>query len=332
MQIKMSDNARPVLEALQSQSLDAVGLDSAKLDPTELSRKLLDELSGRGLQGEGLHDTRDRHLKYIQSVVENLPTPYEDPRAYIQLSLLVTAVAKAARTLGHQLPDTISLGTVPSGNVNAHVITINPAARDYLLVFNRQTLRFTEWFSRLIASWIEAHVGRGESQFGQAFEPSESDIELLDRLILYVICRVELFRDDKGEVTHAVLDGVLDDPPPLPNLTSTVSARNKDILYFSMTAFIVAHEFAHIVQIEKPRTPAHIVANDFMNELACDAIGCLISAQSATEQFDERSAPGWQLFGTVGSLFFLSSLELLEKAEHIFAHGSPLPQFLLEPS
>ena len=227
----------------------------------------------------------------------------------------------------------MSLGTVSSGSINAHVISLDPQNSEYLLVFNRQLFDFTDMFARFIASQVADHI----SEYGQA--PSQdrgvladADCRLLGDLVYFLVNRVAFFRDDAGAVDLIIVVDI-DQDPPLAKLTSELSKVFKELLYFSMTSFAVAHELAHIIRLNsKVELPDRGKEEDtnFDEETACDAMACRIAAQAAARQCVGKYAHGWQMVGTVGSLFFLSCLGLVEKAAYVLHHGTDVPQVMTE--
>ncbi len=339
MRISISSKAVPILESLQAPGAEYAP-NLQPLDATErgvsedLLRILTDELSdGEKLPDNELREVHRAHIEYFQSIQKSLPTRLEDPAAYGKLALLVSEVAKAAADLGYELPETVALGTVASRRINAQVIPIDAPHDDYLLVFNREILPFTDLFSRFIAARMVDEVSRySANQPLKHRAPYETEMRLLSDVVYYVINRVSFFRDDEGGV-ELIISFDQGRPAPLAPLINLAAKTFKEMLNVSMSFFAVAHELAHLNllsnQAKAPREPPAKAAV-FHEEVMCDVIGCRVAAQAAARVFKDRYPHGWQKLGTVGSLFFLSCLSIVERCSYAMERGPGMPKVLNE--
>jgi hypothetical protein len=334
MHIRISEKAVPILESLQVAADDQ---QPVPFDTVAYSPRLFESLSRSslaGIDGTELNRVHDRYLNIVGSTQQSLPTKYEDPLTYTWLCVLVKQLASAARELGYQLPESISLGTVSSGTINAHVVPLDRQKAEYLLVFNRDLFRFTRRFSRFIASAVYEHLGQYEAGELQEIGPSDEQAGLCRDVIYSLVNRINILRDNTGAVDCVMLvDLDAMGEPTLPDLKSQASTAFYELLYFAMNSFAVAHELAHVIRLQERANSVDEGAEPttFNEELACDAIGSRIAAQTAARQCVGHYLDGWwQPAGTAGSLFFLSCLGLAERAAYVLQNGTKVPSVMID--
>ncbi len=68
----------------------------------------------------------------------------------------------------------------------------------------------------------------------------------------------------------------------------------------------------------------------FDEELYCDTQGLVIAVQTATTLYKGSAPQGWQKFATVGSLLFLSCLDITQKAAYVLKNGRLPPRIMEE--
>ena len=305
-----------------------------KIIHTEQSRSKLESLQ---LQAESkfVHDrpkdldeslfNSQSSFDYFSSFKNELPTKYEDPVEYPKLAYLLPIVANMMRKSGYPLPDQLSIGTVCFGSINAHIIPINENTEEYLLVINRRITKFIEFFSRFIASAVSTEIESINT--GSSFRkrlPTNTELSQLNGILFYLINKI-LFRRKQDRSINYVVVGDIALEPPLVAL-NVVTKGYRELLTFSMYSFVLAHELCHL-SIIKQRANEDCLKLDtvFDEELYCDSQGCLIATGVMVDMFGNAYPPGWQRWGTVGSVFFLSCVDLLQKASHVLETGTSPP-------
>jgi len=98
-----------------------------------------------------------------------------------------------------------------------------------------------------------------------------------------------------------------------------------------MNSFIVSHELSHLL-VRWKDIPKDENWNDqkarLEEEVACDIIGCKIAALTVSRLCKDAYTQSWQRLGLVGSLFFLASLNIIEKAAYVMQKGHDVPKIM----
>ena len=269
----------------------------------------------------------DASVNFFTAYQDRLPTKHEDAIDYPKLFLILECVSKEAEKLGIQLPEAISIGTVCSGNLNAHVLQVADGQPAHLLVFNRQLFLFCDLFSRyiarLIANEVEEHPGNLTLR---TREPTKLEMQDLDAVVYYLINSIAFYRDDGGGIELIVaIDKTNAQMPVLE--TDEVGTCFKEMMLVPMVAFVVAHELMHVhVKHAKSTGLPLDIRTPFEEELLCDTQGVVIAAQTATTLCKNVYPQGWQKFGAVASLLFLSCLDITQKAAYVLHNGTLPPR------
>ena len=151
MKIAYTKETLAILESLQIQAenKNSQFMPKNTLNDKRMVEQLYNNCSSLTNDRAGIDSTVD----FYKSYQDRLPTKYEDPIDYPKLVVIFEKVVEVAVGLGYELPETISIGTVCSGQLNAHIISVGEKKTEYLLVFNRQVFLFNELFARYIA-WL----------------------------------------------------------------------------------------------------------------------------------------------------------------------------------
>src|SRR5262249_10499040 len=162
---------------------------------------------------------------------------------------------------------------------------------------------------QFIAFRVYDHISQfAESPSVREAVPSKSEVRICRDLVYSLINRITILRNDSGVVNSVVVIDLdtMEKEPQLPEFTSQASREFFELVYFSMNAFAVAHELAHIIQLQSQKDSTNSgELSKFREELSCDAIAAGIAAQAAARQCVGKYPEGWwQMAGTVGSLFF----------------------------
>jgi hypothetical protein len=250
--------------------------------------------------------------------------PDEDAGAYSRLATAIRQVALVGVRFGLQLPQAISLGTVSSQTVNAHVITVDDSQSEYLLVFERELLEMIDLFSMFIASTLTDKPGQklGASDIHELAR--RVDLTSLDDTIVYLTSKASYHvRDRDGHIGAVMVDLPKSVSRPESPLRSQWSQKIAALANASMIMFVVAHELIHVHQLH---TRQH-QDDGFREELFCDAEGAKLSWIVASYDFRPLRIEYCAQFAASGAPLFLSCLSLLEKSSHFQEHGE-LPHVL----
>jgi hypothetical protein len=329
MKIIYTKEILTILESLQihAENINSGFLPKNMLDDKQLVENICHNSSMLAKARPGLDST----VNFYKSYQGKLPTKYEDPIDYPKLVLIFEKVVEAAVSLGYKLPETISIGTVCSGQLNAHIITAGDKKLDNLLVFNRQIFLFNDLFARYIA-WLISNEVKNYSgkQTLMPRKPSESEIKKLDELIYYLINKIEFHRDSTGGVELVIALDKTNAKMPIME-TDEVGNIFKEMMLVPMASFVIAHELMHIHLKHKKSIGEPInVDTSFDEELFCDTQGVLIAAQTAANLYKGSYPQGWQKFATVGSVLFLSCLDITQKAAYVLQNGTMPPHVMEE--
>lgn len=329
MKIAYTEETLAVLESLQIQ---AENINQAFLPQSTFDeQQFIENICRNSSPLTNKRGELDSTIDFVKSYQDRLPTKYEDPIDYPKLVLMFEKVVEAADRLGYELPEAVSIGTLCAGQLNAHILSVGKNKSDYLLVFNRQIFLFNDLFARFIAWLISNEVKKyPANQVLRPRKPTESEIKLLDEVIYYLINRIEFHRDQAGGVELIITMDKTNTQMPVIE-TDEVGTYFKEMMLIPMAAFVIAHELMHIhlkhmKQIGKPLD----VDTPFDEELFCDTQGLLIAIQTASKLYKDDYPQGWQKFATVGSVLFLSCLDITQKAAYVLQNGSLPPRIMEE--
>lgn len=333
MIITNNPNAIKLLESLQIHAEEKYPQHKVKkYDFKKYKKSFYNTASRRSF--ELSQDSIESHLAQVQALYESLPTQNEDIVAYGIIAGTIPELSKAADYLGYELPEHLTIGTVCSGTVNAHLITVDLNTQEYLLVMNRQIFYFTALFSDFLATCIVRHyatTNSGQQHEQQGF--SEEEFKYLKKLLYYFSTRLNFLRDEDGSISTVVMIDSFMDKPSV-KLDTSASKKIAEILKVSMNNFIISHELVHLSlnNIQKNENGYEKGKHDsFAEELKCDAYGSRIGIQAAANVCQKRypSFP-WNVYSLPGSLFFLLCFDIFEKYCYLGVKGTELPNILEE--
>ena len=329
MKIAYTEETLAILESMQLQTehIDGIFHSRSTFDEQKITEELIRNYSKFPLSKNSLDPTID----FFKSFQGKLPTKYEDPIDYPKLVKLLEMVSEAAISLKYELPETISIGTVCSSQMNAHIIQVGKNKTDYLLVFNRQMFLFIDLLSRYIAWLISNEVkNHPENERLVPRKPTELEIQKLDEIIYYIINDQGIFRDNAGYINIFVaLDKF---GAKLPNIDiDDVGLFLRDEIDIPMVTFVIAHELMHVHlkhTITNSKTVS--VSTPFDDEIFCDINGLNIAVQTATNFYKDFHPNGWQSLASVGSVLFLSCLDITQRAAYVLNNGTMPPHVMEE--
>ena len=327
MKIAYTKETLAVLESLQIQAenKNSPFMPKAKFDAKHMAEQLNKDCSPVTNDVARIKST----VNFFKSYKYKLPTKYEDPIDYPRLVIAFEKAVEVASELGYELPETISIGTVCSGELNAHIIPVGEKKDQYLLVFNRQVFLFSQLFARyiawLISKELKTYTG---NQTLTPRKPTESETKKLDEIVYYLINKIEFHRDNNGEIgLIAVVDKTEQEPPFIQ--TDEVGNTFKEMMIAPMIAFVIGHELAHIHLMHKKALGEHLELNTaFMEELFCDQTGLHIADRTANLLYKKHYPKGWQKFASVSPIFFLSCLDITQKAAYTLNNGKTPPRVM----
>jgi hypothetical protein len=174
----------------------------------------------------------------LKDLTSNTPTPFENPFDY---HLVAQATSGLQDTMRHnasyqdaiEKTDRVVFGTVPTGDVNAKVIK-TPHADAYLALFNNGIFRFTYLLSKVLSQALDF------SDDDNAFEIPSTPVNRL------VVEGPFLSR----RLRHLVGAYVISGHPGFsrPYTTGPGPSYVASRLAKCMVTFLVAHEYAHVIQ------------------------------------------------------------------------------------
>jgi hypothetical protein len=329
MKISYTKETLAVLESLQIQAENTnyEFVPKGKLD----EKKIVEEMCRNSSKLTNDRPGLDSAVNFFKSYEDKLPTKYEDTVDYPKLVLIFEKVVETAESLGYELPETISIGTVCSGQLNAHVITVGEEKPEYVLVFNRQMFLFNDLFARYI-SWLLSNevLHYSGKQTLMSRKPDESEIKKLDQLIYYLINTIEFYRDSSGGIELMIAMDKKDSEMPSIETDETGTCF-KEMMLVPMAVFVIAHELMHVhVKHQRLAGKPSDLHTPFDEELFCDTEGALIAAQTAASLYKGSYPQGWQKFSTVSPILFLSCLDITQKATYVLQNGTMPPRVMEE--
>jgi hypothetical protein len=174
----------------------------------------------------------------LKDMTSNTPTPFENPFDYHLVAQAASGLQDTMRRNAIyqnaiEKSNRVVFGTMPTGDVNAKVIK-TPNADAYLALFNNGLFRFTYLLSKVIGQALDY------SEDGKAFEIPRTPVSRL------VVERPFLVR----RLRHLVGAYVISGHPGFsrPYTTGPGPSYVASRLAKCMVTFLVAHEYAHVIQ------------------------------------------------------------------------------------
>lgn len=153
------DPAYFYLESLQEIALKSPRIhrkwESTEADSARFIH-LISEMNNRS--SEGKHEGKFISDKEAAEILEEInhvkvPTPYEDPIAYLMLQETVANVESARTALNLEIPYKPKFGTLPLPIINAETVLV-PGSHERLIVLNSQVFIFTQQMAKAILQSI----------------------------------------------------------------------------------------------------------------------------------------------------------------------------------
>lgn len=272
-------NNKIVFEEMRSKNIELF-----KLDTENVAEKVLQDLAGLAL-----------------------PTRYDSPWGYQQISLLIQKVKGAAKDLGLEVELFPLHATLPTGQVNAMAVNL-PCSSKAFLLFDPELLTFCNILSKLYAQCLTANVESRSGNKKILRAVIESSPEIPIRL--------------KGVLEAFVRTGRPGTSPPFSVDTSSIRLSN--ILRTSMEVFVVAHEFGHVYAghlselLSKLHMAAPVISlpTSHVQEFEADYFGLVLTVFALKKE-------GYELRHILGAIkLFFSSLDLAKRYADFKAYGS----------
>jgi hypothetical protein len=304
------------LEKLQEEVYGVLGRP-----PERLTREFLLEQSRRLMTSRfpdaspaELQSLVDGVMAEIDRDYERTPTRFESPTWYSVMRTLVSWIEGSARQLELPLASSPAFGTLPTGRVNAMTVAI-PDSSDHVVLFEDQLFLFALLLSKALARAFPVTPG---DEPGLHFS---TDLQTIQR-------RIDEDPSVVGRFADVVLAYAVHGRPGAAQqyLPEPAYAQLSDILRESMEAFVLGHEYGHVVagHLTGAQAVSRALAADEVDEIdfawdqeyEADTLGVLLSltAMNRERQVD-ASLSFW------GADLFFSAMDVMDRAVSLLRYG-----------
>ncbi|MBB5344461.1 hypothetical protein [Tunturibacter empetritectus] len=326
----------PIYRAFERVQAEAYRSDSGLAFQFLLDKKLQQE-NWRNVQ-KRLDDARTHYgvsKSYLEGGITDLtsskdiplPTCYENPLLFIMLYQYASDIELARRALHLPLSHPMRFGSLPSNDINAYTYVFSDT-REEVVAINYELSPFIYHMTELAATISHLSQITGD----------RSDSELVTQALLSMAHNPEAKKTFTETLSSFVLGKPVREPQISPDDFMLVIS-----FAAGMERFVYAHEYAHVIlghvsssefiPLGATGDSEHVVLlRTWRQEMDADALGykLLLHAMAGAESQDlDKKFSEYYRFASMGPLFFLDCLELLDDARIIQETGE-LPHELSE--